>query len=445
MEVCDVLHNVINNEKDLEENQVSVNEVKNKLKKQIEQLKSLILQIECSLDILKFKNTKCVFHSNLVNNLSTDEVPNINLQLKSELHRYSGFYCVKFSEEEYIFNFSPLSKYDRKNIFAVQILNNQKKGTLGKWVMPMGIDLNDLTFDFPITELRKIPHFLKICKQHIDSYFIRQTQYTALMDIISHTKNSTLQSNLGYTQISLELMGLYYKNTDSYISIIIYLLYNISEARPHKIEVNSTTEDELDQNVKKHLQKSLVCFKQFDLHKAFENMLNLEAFKWTKENAEDSPLEINNLSNSDEEGFLNTYSITQKKSLTHHKKRRKKRKIKEENFNNILNEYKENPIQNKEQILQNIKQNTNVIKLTPKLTHFKEKRLKQTKLKFHLNNSENESSDTIPLKDIQINKKLIKPLTSTPIHQNKHSSDSITSTSISDITITKNNSDIDRK
>lgn len=88
-------------------------------------------------------------------------------------------------------------------------------------------------------------------------------------------------------------MGLYYKNTDSYINIIIYLLYNINEARPHKIEVNSTTQDELDQNVKKHLQKSLVCFKQFDLHKAFENMLNLEAFKWTKENAEDSPLEIN--------------------------------------------------------------------------------------------------------------------------------------------------------
>ncbi|XP_043802294.1 uncharacterized protein LOC122719992 [Apis laboriosa] len=444
MEVCDILRNVINNEKDLEEKQVPVNEVKDKLKKQIKQLKSLILQIECSLDILKFKNTKCIFRSNLVSNLNTDKVPNINLQLKSELYRYSGFYCIKFSENEYIFNFSPLNKYDRKNIFAIQILNNQKKGTLGKWVMPMSIDLNDLTSDFPITELRKIPHFLKICKQHIDSYFIRQTQYTALMDIISHTKNSTLQSNLGYTQISLELMGLYYKNTDSYINIIIYLLYNISEARPHKIEVNSTTQNELDQNVKKHLQKSLVCFKQFDLHKAFENMLNLEAFKWTKENAEDSPLEINNLSNSDEEGFLSTYSIIQNKSQTHHKKRRKKRKIKEENFSNILNLH-ENPIQNKEQISQNIKQNIDVIKLTPKLTNFKEKRLKQTKLKFHLNNLENESSDTIAFKHMQINKKLIKPLTSTPIHQNKHSSDSITSTSISDITITKNNSDIDRK
>lgn len=133
--------------------------------------------------------------------------------------------------------------------------------------------------------------------------------------------------------------------------------------------------------------------------------------------------------------------------MTHNKKRRKKRKIKEENFNNILNlhECKENSIQNKEQVSQNIKQNTNIIKLTPKLTHLKKKRLKQTKLKFHLNNSENESSDTIALKHIEINKKLIKPLTSTPIHQNKHSCDSITSTSISDITITKNNSDIDRK
>lgn len=130
--------------------------------------------------------------------------------------------------------------------------------------------------------------------------------------------------------------------------------------------------------------------------------------------------------------------------MIHHKKRRKKRKIKEENFSNILNLH-ENPIQNKEQMSQNIKQNIDVIKLTPKLINFKEKRLKQTKLKFHLNNLENESSDTIAFKHMQINKKLIKPLTSTPIHQNKHSSDSITSTSISDITITKNNSDIDRK
>lgn len=155
--------------------------MKNKLKKQIEQLKSIILQIEWSLDILKFKNTKCIFRSNLVNNITANKIPNVNLQLKSELYRYSGFYCVKFSEEEYIFNFSPLNKYDRKNIFAVQILNDQKKGILGKWIMPMSIDLNDLTSDFPITELRKIPHFLKTCKQHIDSYFIRQTQYNTLM------------------------------------------------------------------------------------------------------------------------------------------------------------------------------------------------------------------------------------------------------------------------
>lgn len=134
--------------------------------------------------------------------------------------------------------------------------------------------------------------------------------------------------------------------------------------------------------------------------------------------------------------------------MIHKRRKKRKKQIEEENFNNILNLYKkskENPIQNKEQISQNIKQrNIDVIKLTPKLTHFKEKRLKQTKLKFHLNNSENESSDTIAFK--HINKKLIKPLTSTPIHQNKqNSSDSITSTSISDITITKNNSDIDRK
>ncbi|XP_033191382.2 uncharacterized protein LOC117157442 [Bombus vancouverensis nearcticus] len=453
MEVHNILENVIN-EKNSDENKSSIDELKSRLKTQIHQLKSIILQIECSLDILKFGNTKCV-HSNITKCLTTDEVEDINLQLESELYRYSGFHCVKFSKQEHVFNFSPLNKYDKNNVFAVQILNDQHKGILGKWVMPMGIDLQDVICDFPILELKNVPHFLKICKQYIDCYFIRQEQYTTLMHNISHIKNCKLQTNLGYTQINLELMGVHNENTDSYITIIIYLLYNINETRPYKIEIDSVTENGLHKNFQNHLKSSLVCFKQFDLHTAFENILDMKAFTWAKEDNEDSPLDINPLGDLETEGFLDSFTLPQKKSLILRskkqevKKGQKKEVSKEKKFLNISSTYKADqssvPLQSKKQRLQNIKQSVrqqdiSVIKSIPNVNNSKQKKLKQTKLKVK-SNLQNDSklqnnvntilSDATVLKDKQINEQLNKPVTSTPICQNEqHSSNVSLSTNI---------------
>ncbi|XP_003395017.1 uncharacterized protein LOC100644010 [Bombus terrestris] len=453
MEAYNILENVIN-EKDSDENKSSIDELKSKLKNQIHQLKSIILQIECSLDILKFGNIKCV-HSNITKCLKTDEVQDINLQLESELYRYSGFHCVKFSKQEHVFNFSPLNKYDKNNVFAVQILNDQYKGILGKWVMPMGIDLHDVICDFPIHELKNVPHFLKICKQYIDCYFIRQEQYTTLMHNISHIKNCKLQTNLGYTQINLELMGVYNKNTDSYITIIIYLLYNINETRPYKIEIDSVTENGLHKEFKNHLESSLVCFKQFDLHTAFENILDMKVFAWAKEDNEDNSLDINSLSDLETEGFLDSFTLPQRKSLILQskkqdvKKEQKKKLSKEKKFLNISSIYKADqssvPSQSKKQRLQNIKQSVrqqdiSVIKSIPNVNNSKQKKLKQTKLKVK-SNLQNDSklqnnvntifSDATVLKDKQINEQLNKPFTSTPICQNEqHSSNFNLSTNI---------------
>lgn len=88
-------------------------------------------------------------------------------------------------------------------------------------------------------------------------------------------------------------MRVHNKNTDSYITIIIYLLYNINETRPYKIEIDSVTENGLHKNFRNHLKSSLVCFKIFDLHTAFENILDMKAFTWAKEDNEDSPRDIN--------------------------------------------------------------------------------------------------------------------------------------------------------
>lgn len=88
-------------------------------------------------------------------------------------------------------------------------------------------------------------------------------------------------------------MRVHNENTDSYITIIIYLLYNINETRPYKIEIDSVTENGLHKSFRNHLKSSLVYFKIFDLHTAFENILDMKAFTWAKEDNEDSPRDIN--------------------------------------------------------------------------------------------------------------------------------------------------------
>ncbi|KAF3421517.1 hypothetical protein E2986_02951 [Frieseomelitta varia] len=503
MNVSNMLKNVINDEKNSKKKKSSINEEKDRLKKQINQLKSIILQIEWSLDISKFKNSKCIIPPSSISSLRTDDIQDINLQLQSELYRYSGFYCVKFTKQEYIFNFSCSNKYDKDNIFAIQIFNDQNKGVLGKWVMPMAIDLKDMIADFPIHKLKNIPCLLKICKQHVDSYFIRHEQYATLMRSISNIKNCKLQTNLGCTQINLELIG-------------------INEARPYKIEVDSVIEEELDKKTKKHLRSSLACFKQFDLHTAFEKMLNKGEFTWIKEDNEESLLDVNPSDNSDQEGFLDSFTLPQKRSLRLEKKKQQMRKRKKisgkENLINISNESDKNPIsseneeqesrkkrkitkkekfinisskthkksfenkklklkkkwkilggkkfinssdtnktdknsislQNKELELKNIKQSTrqqNVSSTKSIPNNLKQKKLKQTKLKFETSHSELQnssnttSSDATVFKNKQINK-LNKPFTSTPIRRSKYHPPNFNAsinTDISNITISNNN------
>lgn len=110
---------------------------------------------------------------------------------------------------------------------------------------------------------------------------------------ISGVKNCNAQTNLGYTQIILNLTGVYDNNNDSYMNVIIYLLYNIGEARPYKIEVDSTTEEEFDKSTKAQLETCLGCFKKYDLCVAFEAMLKKKRFTWSREDDEDSPVDVN--------------------------------------------------------------------------------------------------------------------------------------------------------
>ncbi|CAK9821116.1 hypothetical protein ANTPLA_LOCUS11129 [Anthophora plagiata] len=444
MKRYEIIKEFLDNKNDSEKGDESIDEQKSRLKKQIDHLKSIILDIEWNLGVLKFGKTKCTFDPDDTDSLTIDSIPDINKQLEFQLYKYSGFCCVKFTKYEYVFNFSSSNKYDNKNTFAVQILNNEEKGTLGKWLMPMAIDLNHLVSEIPIDNLKNVPNFLRTCKHYTDCYFIRHQQYATLMANISDMRNCIIQTNLGYTQISLELMGVYDKNTDCYMNIIIYLLYNIDEVRPHKIAVDSMNDDNLDKRIKKELQESLKSFKMFDLCVAFEKILNKEPYIWSRQSGEDSPLDIGAPSGSDEEGYLESFSSQKKKSFSLEKvkqgKRKRKRHDKTESVekhsnlpNTSSNDEKSVSIQSEEKMLKNLSQQDTDVKIN---------NLKQTKLKFVLTDSKSQSMDNVvdgkltPSKNKKINKQIHKLCTSTPVSSNVPCSTNFTSSNvdISDIT-----------
>ncbi|XP_076672141.1 uncharacterized protein LOC143371128 [Andrena cerasifolii] len=458
------ISNVSSNEKDSEQDR---DNMKSRLKKQIKDLKSLILEMEWSSDIVKFGKTKPAYDLNIPDapiDKDIYHIPNVNIKLQSELYRYSGLYCVEFSHGEHIFNFSPLNRYDKGNTFVVQILNKQNVGTLGKWIMPMSIDLDDLVSEFSISNLKNVPRFVRTCKHYIDCYVMRCQQFNALKDSICRKRNCTLQTNLGYTCITLELTGVYDANNDLYINIILYLMYGIDETRPWKIQVDSKTEQELNLSTEQQLRTSLKCFKKFDLETAFDKMLNEKPFTWAREDEEDSPVETNYLSSSDEEGYLQNFSFVRKKRFKLHKSRKKsKRKHNEteqRNVSGLSENFESNDksvSQENEEPAKNLnrrsmrRRDTDATKSAPKIRQIKLWNLKQTKLKFQVdNNSElrTENNSTTSREPATEKKtriaKLCKPFTSTPIHKNHPSTShlvaAISMDNISDIPVNEDNS-----
>ncbi|XP_054003013.1 uncharacterized protein LOC128889412 [Hylaeus anthracinus] len=453
MEIDEIMENAddIGQDSDSINNSIDLLEEKKiKLRKQINQLKSIVKQIKCNLNIHKYKNTKITYDQNASDisaNTNTDsdtpEILDVDIELQFQLYRYAGIYCVKSSKEEFIFNFSSSHKYEKKGTFAVQILNKDNLGHLGKWIMPKSIDLNVLISIFPIQELKYIPSFVRTCKHYIDCHFLRQEQYHELMDRVSHLKDCTLQTNLAYTYITLELKSVRKIEDDSYINIVIYLIYDTNEVRPHKVEVDSQTEEELDKSTKKHLKDSLKCFKTFDLCTAFKNILNTGQFIWAKEDDEDSPVEVNNLSNSDEEGFIEEYLKESRMSplrLTRQQKKRRKRTKTQIKVKSVSEAFE----CNKESVSAQLEKENSRMMKSPSSVGTQLKKLKQTKLKFRLYSESDghisclTSSTKMTPQKKTTNRNLNKLLTSTPMHKNHNFIQSTSIDNISDITVNEN-------
>ncbi|XP_071647204.1 uncharacterized protein [Temnothorax longispinosus] len=296
---------------------------KERLLREIQELKCIVKQCEWSLQTLRFKDveervTKRSLQSRDVSSRTRNSVPNVEVDLQNDLYRFAGFRCVKFRRDEIIFNFTSTNEKQKDNTHAVQIFIKDGKGNLGKWVMPMSIDMNYILSKTPIDQLKNLTAFIKNCKHNVDCYTARQEQFLSLQNSISHMKHCALQSDLGFKQISLELYGVHDNESDRYIDLIIHLLYHFDKARPYKIEVNATNKSKLSDDTKQRLK---ICLKEFrisDLQTAFDKILDAEdnsTFTWTRADDSESPLELNDTSSSDEEDFLVQLQSDRKRSL----------------------------------------------------------------------------------------------------------------------------------
>ncbi|EZA57296.1 hypothetical protein DMN91_002763 [Ooceraea biroi] len=456
---------------------------KEKLLREIQELESIVKQCEWNLETTRFRDVEKrateLLSSKTIPRRS--KIPNVEVDLQNDLYRFAGLQCAQYRRQELIFNFNSMKEQWEDSIYALQIFLKNGKASLGKWVMPMSIDMNHLLTQTPIDDMKNLTSFLKNCKHNIDCYGVRQEQFLSLKERLSRMKYCVLQSNLGYTQITLELCGVYDSEDDKYINLVICIMYHSDRARPHKIEVDTTDKDKLSDDLRQRLKTSLKGFKILDLHTAFDKVLmeDNSAFTWIRtDDSDDSPMELTDVSSSEEEGFLAQVNSNRKKSLrkagkTKREKRkqelqkkwneRKKRKAPLKSIGadeeedevdsrpkakisrtesplpripkkNEKEKVVASPSRQQKKIAKNLAEDTTPL-MNPKV------RLKQIKLNFQTKQATNSDSvDTNPLFQLNLRKKLdtkqlktAKLITSTPISKNHKRIPSSSSLSIDSI------------
>ncbi|XP_078037903.1 uncharacterized protein LOC144470512 [Augochlora pura] len=414
-------------EERLKESQDPLQEEKNKLRKQIKALRSINSELECNLDLYSFGNIK--FES-IINNsdiiVDPSKIPNVNVELETEIFRFGGFSTLELSPKDCIFNLSSFNKYDKKQEYGIQVVYGNNKWSLGKWCMPF--DLEDTVHRFS-SQIKDIPNFIRSCKHYLDCYSIRREQFNMLKETMSDTKKIKLHKNVGYTHIILNLIDVYSVTYDSYINTNIYIHYDVNEVRPHKVDIELEDEKELNKEEKGKFKTFVKWLKLLDLNTAFEQMLNERLLAWSNEAVEENLPETYDSDDSDGEDFLKTILHKSKRSDSLQTRQNRKKRDDLSTSENVkkdkksgVSKKKKTDIQQPSQHSTSLNKSNKIVTSTSPEQKFEHKRLKQTKLNFQLNKDSlmkpSTSSKLLTPETSMTNEKIDKVITSTPMHQN---------------------------
>ncbi|XP_018393103.1 PREDICTED: E3 ubiquitin-protein ligase BRE1-like [Cyphomyrmex costatus] len=263
-----------------------------------------------------------------------------------------------------------------------------------------------------------------------------------------------------FLQISLELYSVYIRENDSYINLIIHLLYHSDNVRPYMVKIDTINENELSSDIKQRLKPHFMKFKMSDLHTAFDEILSKDnsTFTWMqKDDTDESLLELNDTDSSDEENFLVQLQSKHKRSLRSLGKRelqkrntRKKQKIDKNTKSSEDNStdsqeirypktkkahtkssqqisIKKNKAKKATFVLRQKKINKNSVETTSLHRSNNKIKLKQTKLNFQTRTDEvsnknqtSSSKSKLSSKPDSKQSKISKLIASTPLHNRKY-------------------------
>lgn len=122
------------------------------------------------------------------NEIANFHIPDVQTELCDELYRFVGLRCREFKRNSrFVFEINNIEQNDnitKNNVYAIEIMIDESgRGKLGKWVLPMSVNVQKILSQYPIDKLNNVKHFLKSCKHHVDSYLCRLKQLEELQVI----------------------------------------------------------------------------------------------------------------------------------------------------------------------------------------------------------------------------------------------------------------------
>lgn len=327
-----------------------------KLEKEIEDLKDLVKQLQEKLKTVRLNNIKeGINNQNTVADTNKQVVP---INLNHELYRYSGLYCAHTTATKHVIGFSLFWEQQKENLYAIEFVKLNRKIQIGKWVMPMSVDIKQLSSEVTLDTIADIVPFARNCKLHVDCYMMRLQQYQQFKSFLDNLNNCNVQTNLGYTTFILELSHVYDKINESYARITIFLWYNSKNNRPNEIKFEVHGNTQYKKETEKELTKSLKVFYKTDLITAFGKILQEDNahFTWRREMKDDTISEIDESSDSKEDEDSLSLEKSKNKIFKTRQKRtislaKSAKKIKKDNVDEKLKQQNKN-VENPERPLQ---------------------------------------------------------------------------------------------
>ncbi|XP_050455924.1 uncharacterized protein LOC126853866 [Cataglyphis hispanica] len=237
-------------------------------------------------------------------------IPDVQTELCHELYRFVGLRCRDIDQNSrFVFEINSTEQNNEQ--YAIEILIDENGcGKLGKWVLPMFINVQEILSQYPIDNLNNVKYFLKSCKHHVDSYLCRLKQFKELQNSLSGIKNIHVSHTLGIILIEFVISGIKDIDTDEFYNVILYLYYESTAARPYKLSSDVDDNEKPSPILVKKLNKYFKPFLKENLSLAFLQISESQTkFVWQKIMANDNEdiAEVFDKSDNENMGFLTEF------------------------------------------------------------------------------------------------------------------------------------------